>query len=275
MSETEKQRDEIRQAVRDNYAAVADSNGAASCCGGGSAPVQEESGCCSGTWSGSGSVQLGYSAEDLAELPEGSDMALGCGNPGAIAALAPGETVVDLGSGGGIDCFLAAKRVGPDGRVIGVDMTPQMLAKARKNAADGGYKNVEFRLGEIEHLPIADGTVDVIMSNCVINLSPNKRSVLTDAYRVLAPGGRLAISDIVATQTMPEAVRNDLALLCGCISGAALVDDLKAIMAEAGFVDIQIDLKDASREFLDKWALGKSVGDYVCSATIQATKPKA
>jgi SAM-dependent methyltransferase len=263
----------VRNAVRDNYAAVARQGGAASsCCGSGS---DGDSGCCGGTWNGGDSLQVGYNADELAVLPAGADMNLGCGNPGAIAALVEGERVVDLGCGGGIDCFLAAKKVGATGKVIGVDMTPEMLAKARAFATEGGYDNVEFRLGEIEHLPIADEAVDVIISNCVVNLSPDKRSVLAETFRVLAPGGRLAISDVVATKAMPQSLLDDLALLCGCMSGAAMVDELAAMLAEVGFEQIDIQLNEASREFISQWAPGKGVEDYVVSATIQAVKPTA
>jgi arsenite methyltransferase len=261
----------VRNAVRDNYAAVVRQGGVGSgCC----SPKTDEASCCGGgTWNGGKSTELGYSPDELAALPQGADMALGCGNPGAIAALKVGETVVDLGSGGGIDCFLAAKKVGPTGKVIGVDMTPEMLGKARAFAAESGYENVEFRLGEIEHLPIADGTVDVIISNCVVNLSPDKPGVIAEAFRVLTPGGRLAISDIVATKPMPQALLGDLGLLCGCMSGAAMVDNVQAMLAEAGFERIEIDLKEPSREFIRQWAPGKGVEEYVVSATIQAVKP--
>jgi SAM-dependent methyltransferase len=198
---------------------------------------------------------------------------LGCGNPQASAALKTGETVVDLGCGGGFDCFLAARRVGKKGHVIGVDMTPDMVSKARANAAKGGYANVEFRLGEIEHLPVADASVDVILSNCVINLSPDKAQVFRDAFRVLRPGGRLALSDIVALAPLPAELRDDVALYTGCISGAAGIDELKGWLVAAGFTDIRIAPKDTSREFIAQWAPGRSVEDYVASATIEARKP--
>jgi SAM-dependent methyltransferase len=200
-------------------------------------------------------------------------MGLGCGNPQAIAALRPGETVLDLGSGGGFDCFLAARRVGPQGKVIGVDMTPEMLSKARANAVEGGYANVEFRLGEIEALPVADNTVDVIISNCVINLSPEKLRVYREAYRVLKSGGRLAISDVVATAEMPEDVRADIALLSGCVSGASLATDVEAMLREAGFTQITIRVNEQSREYIREWAPGRGIENYVASATMEAIKP--
>jgi SAM-dependent methyltransferase len=219
------------------------------------------------------STRLGYTVEELAQVPSGADMGLGCGNPKAIAALTPGEVVVDLGSGGGFDCFLAATEVGETGRVIGIDMTPDMLSKARGNAARGRYNNVEFRLGEIEHLPVADNTVDVIISNCVINLSPDKAQVFRDAFRALKPGGRLAISDVVATVELPEEMRNDEQLVAGCMGNASLIGDIEGYLAEAGFTDISITPKDESREFIKDWAPGRGVEDYVVSAYIEAVKP--
>jgi len=218
------------------------------------------------------SAQLGYSPEELAAAPDGANMGLGCGNPRAIAALRPGETVLDLGSGGGFDCFLAAQRVGPTGQVIGVDMTPDMISKARANAEIGSYANVEFRLGEIEALPVADGAVDVIMSNCVINLSPEKPRVYREAFRVLKTGGRLAISDVVALRPLPEEIKADIALLSGCVAGAALVDELRQILAEIGFTGIEIKVSEASREVIREWAPGSGIEQYVASATIQAIK---
>jgi ubiquinone/menaquinone biosynthesis C-methylase UbiE len=200
-------------------------------------------------------------------------MGLGCGNPGAIAALQPGEVVVDLGSGGGFDCFLAADAVGASGRVIGVDMTPDMISKARNNAERGRYLNVEFRLGEIENLPVADNTADVILSNCVINLSPHKGRVFREAFRVLKPGGRLAISDVVATAELPEAMRRDAGLVAGCIGNASLVSELERFLAEAGFEAVRIQPKEESREFIRDWAPGRGVEDYVMSATIEGLKP--
>jgi arsenite methyltransferase len=181
--------------------------------------------------------------------------------------------VVDLGSGAGFDCFLAARRVGPSGRVIGVDMTPEMVSKARENARKAGFDHVEFRLGEIEYLPIADDSADVIISNCVINLSPDKAAVFRDAFRVLKPGGRLAVSDVVATAEIPQSWRDDMRLLGACISGAADIDTVSCLMAEAGFVDIDIRPKDESREFIREWEPETALEDYVLSASIRARKP--
>lgn len=262
--------DSHRQSVRSAYAKVAQAESSGSCCG-------VESSCCGVSDDAAIntliSTRLGYSADELAKVPSGSDMGLGCGNPKAIAALKPGEVVVDLGAGGGFDCFLAAHEVGPQGRVIGIDMTPDMLSKARNNAAKGKYGNVEFRLGEIEYLPIADATVDVIISNCVINLSPDKPQVFREAFRVLKPGGRLAISDVVATVELPEEMRNDEQLIAGCMGNASLIEELQAMISDAGFEQVRIAPKDESREFIRDWAPGRGVEDYVVSATIEAVKP--
>jgi arsenite methyltransferase len=219
--------------------------------------------------------KLGYSKEDLNSVPDGANMMLGCGNPVALASVKPGETVVDLGSGGGFDCFLAAKEVGETGRVIGVDMTSDMITKARRNVEKIQTKNVEFRLGEIEHLPIADNTADIIMSNCVINLSPDKMSVFLDAYRVLKPGGRLAISDVVATAPLPDDIKNNLALLSACIGGAATIEDTEKMLRSAGFEEISVTPNDKSREIIREWDPGKSrkAVDYIVSAYIEARKP--
>lgn len=262
--------DKHRQGVREAYAKVANAENNKESCG-------IESSCCGVSDDAAIntliSTRLGYSEDDLAKAPGGADMGLGCGNPRAIASLRPGETVVDLGAGGGFDCFLAAHEVGESGHVIGVDMTPDMLSKARNNAAKGGFANVEFRLGEIEHLPIADNSADVIISNCVINLSPDKPQVFREAFRILRPGGRLAISDVVATVELPEAMRNDPALIAGCMGNASLIEALEAMIEAAGFVDVRIEPKDESKEFIRDWAPGHNVTDYVVSASIEAVKP--
>ena len=276
----------IRQVVRERYGKIANAgsevpgiSSSVSCCGeSGTAAGKKSAGsCCGGSdvTSEQMSALMGYSKQDLVSVPEGANMGLGCGNPVALASLKAGETVVDLGSGGGFDCFLAAKQVGETGRVIGVDMTPDMLSKARDNAEKMQAENVEFRLGEIEHLPVADNSTDIIMSNCVINLSPDKLSVFRDAYRILKPGGRLAISDIVATVPLPAEVQKDLALVSACVGGAATIDDTVAMLKETGFQDIKITPKDESRNLISKWAPGESnnAGDYVVSAYIEATKP--
>ena len=259
--------EEIRGAVRERYGEIAKGN-ASRCCGGGSCKTDASARATDGE-------KLGYSLEDLKSLPAGADMGLGCGNPQAIASLKAGETVIDLGSGGGIDCFLAARQVGPSGRVIGVDMTPDMVAKARRNAEKAGFSQVEFRLGEIEHLPVADNTADVIISNCVVNLSPDKPQVLRDAFRALKPGGRVAISDIVATAVLPSDVKKDMAVYTGCMAGASLIQDLEAMLKAAGFQDVKIEPKDASREFIKDWVPGRKFEDYVVSANITARKPGA
>jgi SAM-dependent methyltransferase len=200
-------------------------------------------------------------------------MGLGCGNPQAIAALQPGETVLDLGSGGGFDCFLAARQVGETGRVIGIDMTPAMISKARDNAAKGDFRNVEFRLGEIENLPVADESIDIIISNCVINLSPDKPRVFADAYRALKPGGRLAISDVVAFAELPDEIRRDMELFTGCMAGASLVSEVEAMLQASGFAEIRVEPKNESKSFIRDWAPGTDITDYVVSATIEGIKP--
>lgn len=249
--------DRVRSQVRTAYAKVA--KGASGC----------SVGCC-GT-DGAGSLAMGYTKEDIESVPDGADLGLGCGNPQAIAALRPGETVLDLGSGAGFDCFLAARRVGKTGRVIGVDMTPEMVTKARDNARRVEAHNVDFRLGEIEHLPVPDASVDVVLSNCVINLSPDKGAVFREAFRVLKPGGRLAISDVVATAQMPAALGASVEALTGCVSGAARVDDLKAWLADAGFEHATIEPRPESRAIIGQCMPGAE--DYVASATVEARKP--
>jgi len=262
--------DDVRQNVRTEYAKVAEASNEGSCCG-------EVASCCGVSDDAAIntliSTRLGYSEDDLNVVPDGADMGLGCGNPRAIASLKAGETVVDLGSGGGFDAFLSAREVGETGHVIGVDMTPTMLSKARKNAAKGNFSQVEFRLGEIEHLPIANNTADIIISNCVINLSPHKQQVFNDAFRVLKAGGRLAISDVVATAEMPEEMKNDPLLHAGCMAGAELIDKLEVMLENAGFQDISITPKDGSTDFIRDWAPGRGVEDYVVSAYISAVKP--
>jgi arsenite methyltransferase len=280
-----KNKEEIREAVRERYGKIARAGNAAStlgpagsCCGrtgaiAESSPVTS-CGCCGSAFSvEERAAVMGYSSEDILNVPEGANLGLGCGNPIALASLRPGETAVDLGSGGGFDCFLAAKEVGETGKVIGVDMTPDMVSKARQNAEKIGTTNVEFRLGEIEHLPIADNSADIIMSNCVINLSPDKRSVYRDAYRVLKPGGRLAISDVVATAPVPKEVQQDLALLSECVGGAALIEDIEAMLEDVGFKDIKVMPKYESRELIREWVPGTNAADYLVSAYIEAVKP--
>ncbi len=258
----QKSADQVRKTVSEQYGRVARADGA--CC----AP-----GCCGGS-TPDASLQLGYSADDLASAPDGANMGLGCGNPQAIADLRPGETVVDLGAGGGFDCFLAAKQVGAAGRVIGIDMTPDMVSKARENARRIDARNVEFRLGEIERLPVADGSVDVILSNCVINLSPDKGAVFAEAHRVLKPGGRLAIADVVATAELPAAIAAQVEALTGCIAGAARADVLRGLLEGAGFEDVRIEVREESRAFIRDWMPGSGAENYVASATLQATKPR-
>ena len=264
MPHTKAEPDAIRQLVRENYAKIASAFGT-----GFTADV--ETPCCSGTETEA--QRIGYSSAQIESIPDAATMGLGCGNPQAIARLKPGETVLDLGSGAGFDCFLAAKAVGETGRVIGVDMTDGMVRKARRNAKKAGISNVSFRDGEIEHLPLADSTVDVIMSNCVINLSPEKEAVFREAYRVLKPGGRLAISDVVAVRPLPASMLADRQMHCACIGGAALVADLRKILEITGFEKVEITLVDSSRDLIRQWAPGKNAQDYVVSAFIEAIKP--
>jgi len=216
---------------------------------------------------------MGYSEAELAAVPEGANLGLGCGNPQAIAAMQPGEIVVDLGSGAGFDCFLAAQQVGPTGHVIGVDMTHEMLQKARENAAKIAATNVEFRLGELEHLPVADNSADVVISNCVINLVPDKAQVFREVFRVLKPGGRVAVSDIVNTAPLPTDIRADPSFICGCVAGAASIEQIQEWLTEVGFADVDITVNSESRELIKTWAPGRGIEDYVVSAIIQARKP--
>ncbi len=264
MQHTNAEPDTIRQLVRENYGKIATAFG--TCCNAGARTPG-----CSGAESAA--HRIGYSNAQIEAVPDAATMGLGCGNPQAIARLKPGETVLDLGSGAGFDCFLAARAVGETGRVIGVDMTDGMVRKARRNAKKAGVGNVSFRTGEIEHLPLADGTVDVIMSNCVINLSPEKEAVFREAYRVLKPGGRLAISDVVAVRPLPASILGDSQMHCSCIGGAALVEDLRQILKMSGFEEIEITTLDSSRDLIRQWAPGKNAQDYVVSAFIEAIKP--
>ncbi|OYR49288.1 arsenite methyltransferase [Halorubrum sp. Eb13] len=270
----------IREMVRERYGRIASSGRDGSdevgvdatddgCCDGGVA----DDGCCDGDADATGSERLGYDADDVAAVADGADLGLGCGNPKAFAEMTPGETVLDLGSGAGFDCFLAAREVGPEGRVIGVDMTPEMVSKARANAERNDAGNVEFRLGEISHLPVADATVDVVISNCVVNLAPEKRSVFDDAYRVLEPGGRVAVSDVVQTAPFPDDVERDPDSLTGCVAGAATVEALESMLDGAGFEAIEITPKDDSTEFISEWDADRDLGDYLVSAAIEARKP--
>jgi SAM-dependent methyltransferase len=256
--------EELRKAVREQYGAVAEGarcGCAPSCCG----PATDAA--------ASRSRAVGYLSAETASAPEGANLGLGCGNLQAIADLKPGETALDLGNGAGFDGFRAARQVGDAGRVIGVDMTSEMVAKARANADRGGYANVEFRLGEIEHLPVADACEDVVISNCVINLSADKPRVFAEAFRVLKLGGRLAISDVVAVAEPPEALRRDIALYTGCIAGAALAADVEGMLRGAGFVDVRVRPREGDREVIAGWAPGTNAADYVVSADIEAVKP--
>jgi len=260
--------EKIRENVRERYAKVArentmgtDSGITTSCCG---APTEADI---------SYSQQLGYSAEEAKSVPEGANLGLGCGNPHAIAQIQAGNTVLDLGSGAGFDCFLAARRVGDKGRVIGVDMTSDMIEKARTNARKGNYHQVEFRQGQIESLPVEDNTIDVIISNCVVNLSTNKPQVYQEAARVLKPGGRIAISDVVATGEIPEHIKKDFELYSGCMAGATPLAELEKMLQEAGLGNIKIMVKEESRTFIKGWAPNSGAENYVAAATIEASKP--
>jgi arsenite methyltransferase len=271
---------DVRGAVREEYGKIARKGG--SCCG-------QSSSCCGGPSAESVAAIVGYSEDDLAGLPDGANMGLSCGNPTAIASLQPGETVLDLGSGGGFDVFIAARKVGPSGRVIGVDMTPEMIAKARKNAASftksTGLDNVEFRLGEIEHLPVPDSSVDVVISNCVINLSPDKPQVWREIARVLKPGGRVAISDLALLKPLPQNVRKSAEALVGCVAGAALVKDTEKMVRSAGLANVMLTRKSDYIASLEQWnnpqyagvfkslPRGTKPSDFVTSLYIEARKP--
>lgn len=259
-------KENVRDSIRKNYTAVA--------------LKQANGGCSSGCCSCNGdpvditksSLEIGYTEADLAGVPAEANMGLGCGNPLAIAALKEGETVLDLGCGGGFDCFLARNRVGETGYVIGVDMTPDMVNLARNNVEKSGFANVDFRLGEIEHLPVADQTVDVIISNCVINLSLDKQQVFREAFRVLKHSGRLSISDVVATAELPEEIKKDLTMLSGCIAGAEHIGTISVMLQNAGFKNVRMTPKDNSREIIGSWITGKNVEDFVASYIIEASK---
>jgi SAM-dependent methyltransferase len=224
--------EEVKKVVREGYAKIARQG--SSCC----APVTS----CCGNASRAGDIsrRIGYGDEELGSVPEGANLGLGCGNPVALASLKEGETVLDLGSGAGFDCFLAAGRVGKKGKVIGVDMTPEMIDKARENARKGNYTNVEFRLGEIENIPAADNSVDAIISNCVINLAPDKKKVFKEAFRVLKPGGRLMVSDLVLMKELPKAIQDSIEAYIGCLSGAIMKDEYLGAIREAGFGDVRV-----------------------------------
>lgn len=277
-------KDDVRRNVRAHYGKIAETtqlNPAdslySSCCG----PTFQNAGsmesglCCGGKDVSAEQISkaLGYSEMDVNNCPAGSNMGLGCGNPKAIAALKPGEVVLDLGSGGGFDCFLASREVGETGQVIGVDMTPDMLEKARQNLVTSGVTNVEFRLGEIEHLPVADASIDVIISNCVINLSPYKQQVLDEAFRVLKPGGRLAFSDVVAKAPLPESLKNSVTMIASCIGGAETTENLVTMLKKSGFKNVHIQPVYESGEFIRTWIPGQNIEDYVISAMIEAIKP--
>lgn len=260
--------EDVKDEVRGAYGEVASANRQNKSCGNGRS-------CCgvSAKPDPDYSQALGYSKEDLDSAPEGSNMGLGCGNPQAIADLKKGEIVLDLGAGGGFDAFLSARKVGPSGKVYGVDMTPEMLNTARTNAAKEGYHNVEFLLGEIEHLPLPNNSIDVIISNCVVNLSTNKSQVFSESFRVLKEGGRIAISDVVANKPLPSEMVNNKELYCNCISGAIPINDLKRLLSKAGFIDIVVEPQENSRTFIKDWVPGAGAEDYVISAKIRAVKP--
>lgn len=245
---------EIKNIVRDSYSKIVKKESEFSCCG-------EDI-----------SKSIGYSNEDMDTVPKDSNLGLGCGNPHLIADIKEGETVLDLGSGAGFDCFLASKKVGDNGLVIGVDMTPEMLSQARSNALTNNYENVDFRLGEIENLPVANDLVDVIISNCVINLSPNKQRVYDEAYRVLKNGGRLSISDIVLMKDLTQEMKQDEKLYCGWVTGASSVEELEVYLSNSGFKNIKIDVKPVSKEYEEKWGHNLNVGEYIMSASVTAIK---
>jgi len=250
---------DIRTVVRERYGAIAE-KAEGGCAPGGSCCTPGTD--CCGETATTGLAELGYTEKDAAAIPEGANLGLGCGNPVALGSPEPGETVLDLGSGAGIDAFLAAREVGPSGRVIGVDMTPAMIDRARANAAKGDYANVEFRLGEIEHLPVSDASVELIVSNCVVNLSPDKDQVFREAFRVLRPGGRMLVSDLVLERPLPEETRNSIEAYVGCVAGASLKADYLRLIRDAGFHDVEI-----VRE-------GRYAAEPVTSVQVRAVKPE-
>jgi arsenite methyltransferase len=279
----EQKQSAVREAVRSGYARIAVKEESCcvprtSCCGGGKSTSPAEL-----------AKQIGYTEAELTSLPDGANLGLSCGNPAALAALKPGEVVLDLGSGGGFDVFIASRKVGPTGRAIGVDMTAEMISKARKNTASyrqqGGLDNVEFRLGEIEHLPVADNSVDVIISNCVINLSPDKAQVWREMARVLKPGGRVAVSDLALLQPLPDAVREMVEALVGCVAGAVLVSETELMVRAAGLTDIALKPKSDYIEAMTNWEdplyrkitehlpPGTKPADFLTSLEVQARKP--
>ena len=258
---------QIKEMVRARYGGIAAAS-ETSCC------EPTASSCCGPEAASHDKARrMGYSEAELTAVPEGANLGLGCGNPLVIAAMHPGETVVDLGSGAGLDCFLAAQQVGQTGHVIGVDMTHEMLKKARDNAARIGAANVEFRLGELENLPVADNTADVVISNCVINLVPDKEQVFREAFRVLKQGGRLAVSDIINTAPLSAELQSDPSLLCSCVAGAAPADRVENWLSEAGFVDVRVTPKPESRELIKTWAAGRNLKNHIASAMVEARKP--
>jgi arsenite methyltransferase len=272
----------IKKTVRESYAVIATQNG--SCCDAGNSCCDAANSCCGSNDVLVASKAIGYSDTDLNSVPEGANLGLGCGNPVAIASLREGEVVLDLGSGGGFDCFLSANAVGRSGKVIGIDMTPEMISLAGENAEKGGYENVEFRLGEIEDLPVDDAAVDIIISNCVINLSPEKRKVFEEAFRVLKPGGRIMVSDIVLLGELPETVRDSVDAYVSCIAGAVSKDEYIAHIQKAGFKDIRIiDETGFSIEYtapaddsgpdVPVGMVNRVLSDVIASMKISAVKP--
>ncbi|MDD4028633.1 MAG: arsenite methyltransferase [Caldisericia bacterium] len=260
---TKQHKDHIREQVRTHYSEIAKEN--SSCCG---------RSCCGSTTLDNTAIttRLGYTNNELSAVPKGSNMGLGCGNPQAIAQMKPGDIVLDLGCGGGFDCFLAAKQTGAKGKVIGVDMAPEMLEKARKNARKGDYSNVEFRLGEIEHLPVADNSVDIIISNCVINLSPDKEQVFRETYRVLKSNGRLAVSDVVAITPLPDDVQQNIDAYCGCVAGAIQANEIEQMLRDVGFSEVTIEIKEDGKQLIGDWFPGSGMEKYVRPAMIAAVK---